>query len=170
MTPGHGALGLLLHNKTKDVFDLLVGLPFACCFHLRELVQKCRSRCDVFARPGETWRCSPAINQATTTLCRRSVLSPHRLARSPPPPIVFLAFLSRGTAHSARGLGLTTAPGKLVELKQGGHRGAFHDARKVLAWAPHVGEVISRGISGKASLTRGTTFLARRGRESILRL
>jgi hypothetical protein len=117
---------------------------------------------------GETWRCVAAINQATTALCRRSVLSPHRLARSPRPLIVLLAFLPRGAAHFARGLSLTTAPRKLIELRQGGHHGAFHDARKVLAWAPHVGEVISCGIGGKAFLTRGTTFLARRGHESIL--
>lgn len=51
MTLGHGALGLLLHNKIEEVPDLLVGLPFAWCFHLRELVQKYRGSCDVFARP-----------------------------------------------------------------------------------------------------------------------
>jgi hypothetical protein len=53
VTPRHGALGLLLHNKTKEVSDLLVGLPFAWCFRLGELVQKRDSSCNILARLGK---------------------------------------------------------------------------------------------------------------------
>jgi hypothetical protein len=38
----HGALGLLLHNKTEKVLNFLVGLPLAWSFCLVELVQKPR--------------------------------------------------------------------------------------------------------------------------------
>lgn len=97
-TSGHGALGLLLHNMTEEVPALLVGLLFAWCSRLGELIQKCRSSSDVLACPRETQSYAPAINQERTSLCRHGMLSPYA-------SVGFLVFLSWGAAHSARGSG-----------------------------------------------------------------
>jgi hypothetical protein len=50
---------------------------------------------------------------------------------------------------------------------RGGHHGALHDAKRVLAGAPHVGKMISYGVGCKAFLTRVAACLARQGRESV---